>query len=75
MVDQDYFLHMLAYGFWFAILIIRVCAIDRPVDDAAASRSAPRRSCPIAARATDTPSPIRPLQLAGRRHPVSHTQD
>ena len=33
MVDQDYFLHMLAYGFWFAILIIRVGAIDRPVDD------------------------------------------
>ena len=31
MVDQDYFLHMLAYGFWFAILIIRVGAMDRPV--------------------------------------------
>lgn len=33
MVDQDYFLHMLAYGFWFAILIIRVGASDQPVDD------------------------------------------
>ncbi len=32
MVDQDYFLHMLAYGFWLAILIIRVCANDRPTD-------------------------------------------
>ena len=30
MVDQGYFLHVLAYGFWFAILLIRVGASDRP---------------------------------------------
>ena len=75
MVDQDYFLHMLAYGFWFAILIIRVCALDGTMDDAgfpvdpriaAAARVQrapdPALSNPATARAA-TP-------LAGRRHPV-----
>jgi len=75
MVDQDYFLHMLAYGFWFAILIIRVGAMDWPLDGTGvpvgpriAHASAPQRtpepalSNPATARTT-TP-------LAGKRHPV-----
>ena len=65
MVDQDYFLHMLAYGFWFAILIIRVGAIDRPVDETGLpgrARAWPARRLPH--RAPDA-------ALATRRRPHS----
>jgi O-antigen ligase len=71
MVDQDYFLHMLAYGFWFAILIIRVGAVDWQSND--------ESGVPVGARAAHAPSPHRAPDavlpnlaspLAGRRHPV-----
>lgn len=75
MVDQDYFLHMLAYGFWFAILIIRVGASDLPVDDPGlpdGPRPAPallRRR--ISEPALTKPATTRPtVPLAGERHPV-----
>jgi putative inorganic carbon (HCO3(-)) transporter len=65
MVDQDYFLHMLAYGFWSAVLIIRICALDRPTDMDGARPD----GLPIRAR---TPAPQRAATapLAGKGHPV-----
>lgn len=73
MVDQDYFLHMLAYGFWFAILIIRVGASDGTSDDPeppdgqrlARGPQPWRETDPAIATATRTTSP-----LAGGGHPV-----
>jgi O-antigen ligase len=75
MVDQDYFLHMLAYGFWFAILIIRVGTMDWPAEDPGlpdGPRRAPatlrqRTSEPALANSTTTRTTP---PLAGGRHPV-----
>lgn len=53
MVDQGYFLHVLAYGFWFAILIIRVCALNRPTDME-----------PVSPDGTPIPYPPRGVQTA-----------
>lgn len=77
MVDQDYFLHMLAYGFWFAILIIRVGAADwsaegpglpdapRPARAPQSRRmTEPALANPATARTTQT------TPLAGGGHPV-----
>jgi O-antigen ligase len=69
MVDQDYFLHMLAYGFWFAILIIRVGALDWPIDEGGGLPVGPRVAhAPLPHRAPDAIPATTPL--AGRRHPV-----
>jgi O-antigen ligase len=71
MVDQDYFLHMLAYGFWFAILIIRVGAVDRPVDDDGGFPVGARVAhAPLPQRAPDATLANSAAPLAGRRHPV-----
>ncbi len=80
MVDQDYFLHMLAYGFWFAILIIRVCAFEGPIDDSGvpagprvaygASQHRPADSL-LAGAATERSTKATPSSpFAGGRHPV-----
>jgi O-antigen ligase len=65
MVDQDYFLHMLAYGFWSAVLIIRICALDRPtdVDYVPPDGIAIRQHVPPLRAAQSAP-------LAGEGHPV-----
>ena len=71
MVDQDYFLHMLAYGFWFAVLIIRVGASYQPIDNSglpASLRTAPAPLLPRAAPRTTAPAAGKPL--VGERHPV-----
>lgn len=75
MVDQDYFLHMLAYGFWFAILIIRVGALDRPIDEGGFPAGPHIAHARLAQRAPDPalPNPATAraaTPLAGRRHPV-----
>ncbi len=75
MVDQDYFLHMLAYGFWFAILIIRVGASDGPADDPGLPDGPRLARTPLPRRAADpvmpTPSTARmTTPLAGGGHPM-----
>ncbi|MHB8648526.1 MAG: O-antigen ligase family protein, partial [Thermomicrobiales bacterium] len=75
MVDQDYFLHMLAYGFWFAILIIRVGASEWPADDPGLPDGPRLARAPLRRRATEpaisAPATARATTpLAGGRHPV-----
>ncbi|MCA1666915.1 MAG: O-antigen ligase family protein [Thermomicrobia bacterium] len=75
MVDQDYFLHMLAYGFWFAILIIRVGAADWPMDEPGLPDGPRLARAPLPRPTTDPAMPTRATArattpLAGGRHPV-----
>jgi len=75
MVDQDYFLHMLAYGFWFAILIIRVGSSDWSADDPGLPDGSRLAPAPLQRRTTEpaltTPATTRATTpLAGGRHPV-----
>jgi len=75
MVDQDYFLHMLAYGFWFAILIIRVGATEWPTDEPGLPSGPRRVRAPQPRRTADpaipTPATARTTTpLAGGGHPV-----
>jgi len=75
MVDQDYFLHMLAYGFWFAILIIRVGATEWSADGSGLPSGPRRAPASLPRRAADpampTPATARTTTpLAGGGHPV-----
>ncbi len=75
MVDQDYFLHMLAYGFWFAILLIRVGASEWSADGTGLTSRPQPVHTPLARRIADPaiPTPAtarRTTPLAGSGHPV-----
>jgi hypothetical protein len=56
---------MLAYGFWSAVLIIRICSLDRPTDleSELSGGVAIRQQAPSLRASPATP-------LAGEGHPV-----
>lgn len=49
-VDQGYFLHMLAFGFWFALLLVRLASADTLADEGDPAIAEPAGTVPPYAR-------------------------